>query len=232
MRRRKLMLIGMAVIVSILLMPKPVSAVPHDPDGEQANSGTWEDGDFIAFVLDGYDDDIWTYVNAYDYYGDFYVKGESDYWGGPYIVDYYCLIKIRPADSSHKYLQLATDAWFHYGLSTIFAGSIAKWSLQYVVLDMGQNPPIRRGWSSYNPYDWTWGMMAKYNKHFHTSASYMYIYDTLFYGNYYEFTTSQWYYVGIWIRCELWNFAEFFRYSQGQGNAKFNPAEISWSFFT
>ncbi|UCE09737.1 MAG: hypothetical protein JSW61_12310 [Candidatus Thorarchaeota archaeon] len=81
-----LTIIGLTVMISVLLMPKPVSAA-HDPEGEQANSGTWEDGEFSAFVASGYDSDIWVHVSCYDYYGDLYLKGESGYWDGLNILD-------------------------------------------------------------------------------------------------------------------------------------------------
>ncbi|TXT57589.1 MAG: hypothetical protein BAJATHORv1_10291 [Candidatus Thorarchaeota archaeon] len=214
-----------------MLFPKPVAAL-HDPTGIQANSGTVYSGSaqMVAFVKSGYDSNVWTYVSAHEYNGDFDFHGDRDGGIGTAYLEFYCLIKIKPADSSHKYLQLSIDADFLYGISSGWL-SVASWEAYWVVVDMGQSTPIVRGWSSYHPGD-SVSWSQKNSQSWSSSTGYKDIYDSLYFNDYYEFSTSQYYFVGIWLRAGLSGFSEFYKTSWPNGNADWDTHYISWNFFT
>ena len=137
------------ILIVLLLAPTPAAA-EHDPAGTQANSGTIYSGNskMYAFSVDGYDGEGWD-IDEDEYDGDFDINGDSN---NPFVknVDFFVIIKIKPADSSHKYLQIKVGWEFEYGLSSwLFSSS--HWYAQLVIVDMGENPPLPRGWSEYNP---------------------------------------------------------------------------------
>jgi hypothetical protein len=228
MDKRIPVLVGL-IVMMFLVMSLPVQAL-HDPDGTQANSGTLYDGEFIAWVTSGYDSSVWTYVSCYDYYGDLYISGTTSQKYTNHYLDYYCVIKIKPADSSHKYLEISTDAWFHYGLSCGWFLSSASWSLEYVVMNMDQTP-YREGFADYSLGDSAAWPNQIENAHKQTSSSYYSIYTTIQCSTLKEFSTDTWYYVGIHITANLGGDAEFYRYDWHNGQAWFNPASISWQFY-
>ncbi|TXT56945.1 MAG: hypothetical protein BAJATHORv1_20543 [Candidatus Thorarchaeota archaeon] len=47
----------------------------------------------------------------------------------------------------------------------------------------------------------------------------------------YQFSTSEWYYVGIWIRITVTNAACVYETTNGAGSADWNVDSISWRFF-
>ncbi len=229
MKKRMRIALAMGILVLMLGLLNPVEAL-HDPPGTQARTGTIYSGNskMVAFVVSGYSSTIWTTVDVDEYKGDLDIHGHMDMGLAQY-VDFYCLIKVKPADSTYKYLELSIDADFQYAISAAF-GASASWTVQYVVVDMGQNPPVRRGWSSYTDGDSvSWGY--KDNQDWDSTTAYKELYDGTDYEDYYEFSTSNWYYVGVWVRCGLYMNSDFYKTTQQQGDADWDTHSISWRFF-
>lgn len=227
--KRQILYLGLVSFVLVVTLVAPVQAL-HDPPGTQANSGTVYSGSskMVAFVVSGYSYACWSGVTVGEYTGDFDFHGHSAGSLMEYI-EFYCLIKIKPADSAHRHLRLKAAAGFWYGISA-FPISSAGWEFQFVVVDMGQNPPIRRGWSSYHPSDSIW-FGIKDRQHWSPNLAYYTIYSD--WGDYlvpYEFSTAQWYYVGIWLRGHVQGWSEFYRDIYPFGQADWDTQWISWSF--
>ncbi|MHA2136055.1 MAG: hypothetical protein ACXAEN_22140 [Candidatus Thorarchaeota archaeon] len=221
--KRKAIMIILCTAV-LLLLPLQAAA---DPPGFHADQGTVYPGDFSALVKSGYSSAIWTYVSVNEDYGDFKVHGHSAL--GSYYIDYVVVIKVKPQDTGLTNIELKVESEFKYGISAGFL-STASWWLQYVVMNMGQNPPLAIGWSSYSLSDSvSWGTKNYQTKS--TSSSWKRIYDTLFYQDYEEIDPNDWNYVGVWIRCSLSNVADFYRYASHSGNAWYNPTKIHFRFF-
>jgi hypothetical protein len=67
--------------------------------------------------------------------------------------------------------------------------------------------------------------------YFETSDGYKTIYDGMDYVKPYVFSTGQWYYVAVWLRCGLAGSADFYRYPQQVGCALWHTTSISWHFY-
>ncbi|MDF1540916.1 MAG: hypothetical protein P1Q69_18615 [Candidatus Thorarchaeota archaeon] len=191
-------------------MPQTVVA---EPTGVVANQGTIYPGNYYAFTKVGYSTTIWNPVTVDETQGDYYVHGHSV--AGSYYIDYYVVIKVQPQDKGLTNIEIKVASSFYYGISAGFLSS-ASWELQYVILDMTQNPlPI--GWSQYEYGDSvSWGA-KNYRSYTTPSGTWYPIYDTLFWRDYEEINPYGWTYVGVWIRCALSNSADFYRTSSQQG---------------
>ncbi len=229
MKYRNGMIVSTAILlIALFLIPMPAAAL-HDPEGTQANSGTIYSGNskMVAFAVIGYSTSVWD-IEENEYTGDFDINGDSNDLGAKY-VDFYVLIKIKPADSTHKYLEIKADWEFWYGISAGLFCS-ASWEVRYVIVDMGQNPPIKRGWSEFNPGD-SVSYQTKNNQYTDSPDTYYDIYDGLLFNDYYECSTSEWIYAGIWIRTGLNWLSEFYKTTDFGTYADWNTDSISWRFF-
>ena len=119
------------------------------------------------------------------------------------------------------------DAAFHYGISASFLSS-ALWEVYYIVLDMDNEWPD--AWSEIPRSDCV-VMNYKNYQHSYMPDTYYELYDSLNYNNYYEFSPSTWEYVGVFVNMKLTNDADFYRYSEGSGDAYWDMDSISWQFF-
>ena len=216
------------ILIVLLLAPTPAAA-EHDPAGTQANSGTIYSGNskMYAFSVDGYDGEVWD-IDEDEYDGDFDINGDSN---NPFVknVDFFVIIKIKPADNDHKFLQISADWEFEYGLSAGFLCSSA-WSATYVIVDMGQNPPLLQGWVQYSPgHAVTFQTVNDQDRE--DDDSYHEVYDSTFFYDLSEFSTSEYVYAGIWIRTSLNWMSEFYREDDFGLKAEWETHSISWEFF-